>query len=62
MKSQWKATLYEDEVGRGFVFIERGRVKETHARFSPAEMEDERASVEESLEEAKAIAEGRNAK
>lgn len=62
MKAEWKATLYEDEVGRGFVFIQKGKLKETYASFSPAEMEDGRNEVEEVLQEAHVIAHDRNTK
>lgn len=63
MKTGWHAYLEEDELGRGFVFIQKGddkRRRETYSEFAPAEMEDERDMVDAFLHEAHVIANSRN--
>ena len=65
MKTEWHAYLEEDEVGRGFVFIQKGedkRRRETYGEFSPSEMEEHRDTVDAILHEAHVIANSRNSK
>lgn len=63
MKAQWVSYLEEDELGRGFVFLQKGtdkRRRQTYAEFSPSEMEDNREAVDAIMQEAHVIAHSRN--
>ena len=63
MMSKWKSYLEDDEVGRGFVFIQNGtdqRHRQVYAEFSSSEMEEHRDMVEAVLHEAHVIAVSRN--
>lgn len=63
MKAEWKSYLEDDEVGRGFIFIQKGtdqRNRQVYSEFSPSEMEEHRDMVEAVLHEAHVIADSRN--
>lgn len=63
MKAEWTSYLEDDELGRGFVFIQKGadqRHRQVYAEFSPSEMEEHRDMVEAVLHEAHVIADSRN--
>lgn len=63
MKADWKSYLEDDELGRSFIFIQKGtdqRHKQVYAEFSPSEMEEHRDMVEAVLQEAHVIEDSRN--
>lgn len=63
MKAKWVSYLEEDELGRGFVFLQRGtdkRHRQVYAEFSPSEMEDDRETVDAIMQEAHVIAHTRS--
>lgn len=63
MNTEWHTYLEEDELGRGFVFIQKGedkRRRKTYGEFSPSEMEENRDMVDAILHEAHVIANSRN--